>query len=71
MFLDYKNKFDTTQTSIKKELTDRRSKFTKREFGLALGKGSVFQKNRPEISGTLYSISQNHLEDKNCNIFRE
>ena len=42
MFLDYKNKFDTTQTSIKKELTDRRSKFTKREFGLALGKGSVF-----------------------------
>ena len=42
MFLDYKNKFDTTQTSIKKELTDRRSKFTKREFDLALGKGSVF-----------------------------
>lgn len=38
MVLDYKSKFDTTQSRINKELTDRRSKFTTLEFGLALGK---------------------------------
>ena len=38
MVLDYKYKFDTAHTNIKKELTDLRNKFTKLESDLAISK---------------------------------
>ena len=38
MVLDYKDKFDTDNTNIKKELTDLRNKFTKLESNLAISK---------------------------------
>ena len=38
MVLDYKDKFDTAHTNIKKELTDLRNKFTKLESNLAISK---------------------------------
>ena len=38
MVLDYKDKFDTTLTNIKNELTDLRNKFTEMESDLAISK---------------------------------
>ena len=38
MLLDCKDKFDTTLTSINKELTDLQNKFTKLESDLAISK---------------------------------
>ena len=38
MVLDYKYKFDTAHTNIKKELTDLQNKFTKLESDLAISK---------------------------------
>ena len=38
MVLDYKDKFDTTLTNIKNELTDLRNKFTEMESDLVISK---------------------------------
>ena len=38
MFLDYKDRFDTTVTNINKELTDLRNKFSKLKSDVSISK---------------------------------
>ena len=87
MVLDYKDKIDTTLTKINKETKDLPNKFTKLEFDLAISKNiniKLFNELTKverrdchssreclEISGVHDSISQNDLESKVCEIFRE
>ena len=85
MVLDYKDKFDITLTNINKELTELRNKFTKTGiWSCYQWKHNLSKFERKcwaneqysrrgclEIPGIPDSISQNDLESKVFDIFRE
>ena len=69
--LDYKDKFDTTLMNINKELTDLRNKFTILVKHRYWTNEQYSRTKCLEISDVPHKISQNDLESKVCDIFRE
>ena len=69
--LDYKDKFDTTLMNINKELTDLRNKFTILVKHRYWTSEQYSRTECLEISDVPHNISQNDLESKVCDIFRE